>query len=376
MFSGGGTGGSVAPLLAIAEELRKEENFKESGFSDLRFVFVGTKKGPEKEMIESFNKEIGKMEFVSLISGKWRRYFSIHNFFDIFKIIIACFRSFGLLAEFRPDIIISAGAFVSVPLVWAAASKKIPILIHQQDLRPGLANNLMAPFARVITVVFEKSLVDYGPKSVLAGNPIRPMESIQDDNLIKELKDRFSLDSSIPLILVFGGGLGAIGINRLIFKAAPDLAQHYQIIHLTGKGKMPLDIDMLELNNYHVLEFLDNRRLSTLMSMANLVISRAGLGTLTELSYWRKPAILIPMPKSHQEENAGYFAKERAAQTFNQAGLTVDKLAAAIKDILDYSTVKQELSNNIGRIMKRNAAGTISGIIWEIIAAKKTDKKQ
>ena len=156
IFSGGGTGGSVAPLLAVAEELLQEAGAS----SGPRLIFIGTKNGPEKEMVASFNAEIGKMEFLSLISGKWRRYFSIHNLLDIFKVVAAWFRSFGLLAKYHPDLVISAGAFVSVPLVWAAAAKNIPVLIHQQDLRPGLANKLMAPWARVITVVFEKSLID------------------------------------------------------------------------------------------------------------------------------------------------------------------------------------------------------------------------
>lgn len=376
MFSGGGTGGSVAPLLAVAEELwkeadSKEADFRKSGSSDLRFVFVGTKSGPEREMVAAFNKEIGPMEFIPLISGKWRRYFSLDNFLDIFKIIAAWFQSFGLLTKIHPDIIISAGAFVSVPLIWAAAYKKIPILIHQQDLRPGLANKLMAPRARAITVVFEKSLLDYGPKAVLAGNPVRQLVNIQDENLVRKLKAEYSLDNSIPLIFVSGGRLGATGINRLVFKAASGLAGNCQIIHLTGKGKMPEEASLLKINNYHVREFLDNRELSTLISLSDLVISRAGLGTLTELSYWRKPAILIPMPNSHQEDNAAYFAQERAALFMNQAELTPEKLTAAVKDVLVDSSLKRELSNNIGKIMKRGAAGTIAGIIWEIVGGQK-----
>lgn len=367
IFSGGGTGGSVAPLLAVAEELLQEAGAS----SGLRLIFIGTKNGPEKEMVASFNAEIGKMEFLSLISGKWRRYFSIHNLLDIFKVVAAWFRSFGLLAKYHPDLVISAGAFVSVPLVWAAAAKNIPVLIHQQDLRPGLANKLMAPWARVITVVFEKSLIDYGPRAVWTGNPIRRFAGIQDEKIVKRLKEQYSLDNSIPLILIFGGGLGATGINRLVFKTVADLAKEYQIIHLTGKGKMPADASLLKINNYHVLESLDNFELSALMSIADLVVSRAGLGALTELSYWRKPAILIPMPESHQEDNAAYFTKARAALFLSQPELSPEKLAAEIKRVLADSELRRELSNNIGKMMKRGAADTISGIIWEIINGRK-----
>ncbi len=364
IFSGGGTGGSVAPLLAVAEEL-----LQESGASDLRLIFIGTKNGPEREMVASFNAEIGRMEFLSLVSGKWRRYFSIHNLLDIFKIVAAWFRSFGLIAKYHPDLVVSAGAFVSVPLVWAAAAKNIPVLIHQQDLRPGLANKLMAPWARVITVVFEKSLIDYGPRAVWTGNPIRRFAGVQDEIIVR-LKQRYSLDDSVPLILVFGGGLGATGINRLIFKIAADLAKEYQIIHLTGKGKLPADSSLSENSNYHVLESLDNLELSALMSLADLVVSRAGLGALTELSYWRKPAILIPMPESHQEDNAAYFAKTRAALFLNQSELSPERLAAEIKRVLADPELRRELGNNIGKMMKRDAAEAVSGIVWEIIKGR------
>ncbi|MFA6194179.1 MAG: UDP-N-acetylglucosamine--N-acetylmuramyl-(pentapeptide) pyrophosphoryl-undecaprenol N-acetylglucosamine transferase [Patescibacteria group bacterium] len=365
VFSGGGTGGSVAPLLAVAEEMHRG-----GGASDLRFVFVGTKDGLEREMVAAFNKEVGAMEFVPLISGKWRRYFSIHNFLDIFKVIAAWFQSFIILKKINPDIVISAGAFVSVPLVWAAAAQKIPILVHQQDLRPGLANRLMAPWARAITVVFEKSLIDYGPRTILAGNPIRQPVSAQDESLAKELQAEYSLDNSIPLILIIGGGTGATGINRLIFKAAPELVHDCQIIHLTGRGKLPEDASLLSIKNYHVLEFLDNRVVSALMSMSNLVVSRAGLGALTELSYWRKPALLIPMPRSHQEDNAAYFAKAQAALFLYQSELSPEKLALEIRNILNDPVRLKNLGNNIGKIMKRDAADTISGIIWEIISGR------
>ena len=229
----------------------------------------------------------------------------------------------------------------------------------------------MAPWARAITVVFEKSLADYGPRAVLAGNPIRRPMNTQDENLARKLKTEYFLDNSLPLILFFGGGLGATGINRLVFKAAPELAGNYQIIHLTGEGKMPEEAGLLKIDNYHVLESLHNRELSTLMSLADLVVCRAGLGTLTELSYWRKPAILIPLPESHQEDNAAYFAGKRAALFMNQAELTPGKLKSAIKNILDDPIRRRELSNNIGKIMKRSAAGTIAGIIWEIIGGQK-----
>ena len=150
MFSGGGTGGPVTPLLAVASELLRDDK-------NLNLIFVGTKTGPVEELIDKFKD--GKIKFITIPSGKLRRYFSLQNFLDLFKIISAFFKSLKVLRNERPDLVISAGGFVSVPLVWAAAAKNIPILIHQQDMRAGLANKLMAPFARVITVTFEKSFL-------------------------------------------------------------------------------------------------------------------------------------------------------------------------------------------------------------------------
>ena len=216
-------------------------------------------------------------------------------------------------------------------------------------------------------------MTDYGPRAVLAGNPVRPSLEAQDETIAKRLKDEYKIDNSVPLILIFGGGLGAAGINRLVFKAAPELVKDYQVIHLTGKGKMPEDLELLKMDNYHVLEVLDNRLLSVLISMSDLVVARAGLGTLTELSYWRKPALLIPMPKSHQKDNAEYFSKAKAAVLADQDCLTPEKLISVVRDILNNPDLRRELGNNIGKIMKRGAAGTISSIIAEIISPQENN---
>lgn len=360
LLSGGGTGGSVTPLLAMAAELLKED---EQG--KLSLLFVGTKSGPEQEMVAAFNREIGSLRFVALTSGKWRRYISFRNFLDVFKIITGFFQAFFLLTRQRPAVVISAGAFVSVPVVWAAALKKIPVLIHQQDVRPGLANKLMAPFARVITVTFEKSIDDYGARAIWVGNPIKELSTSDKENLIRETKNKYDLNERLPLVLITGGGTGAAAINDLVYKSIPELSAYCQVIHLTGRGKSAQPA--IANANYHWREFVSPRESLGLTAAADLVISRCGMAALTEIALLNKATILIPMPDSHQVDNAAVFLRSQAAVVLNQGELTPEKLVAEVRRILADSALKEKLSSNTVKVMKRGAVETLAGIIWEMI---------
>jgi UDP-N-acetylglucosamine--N-acetylmuramyl-(pentapeptide) pyrophosphoryl-undecaprenol N-acetylglucosamine transferase len=357
MFSGGGTGGPVTPLLAIAAELLKDDQ-------NLNLFFVDTSTGPAKELTATFSA--GKINFICLSSGKWRRYFSWQNIFDIFKIIFAFFKALGIIKRIRPDLVISAGGFVSVPVIWAAAIKKIPILIHQQDIRPGLANRLMAPFARVITVTFEKSLVDYGPRAVLTGNPLKDISGYQQRGI--ETRNRYSFKIDKPLVMIIGGGTGAVAVNNLIVQLLPDLLTTCQVVHLTGRGKK-IETDIKD-GSYQAFEFLEQNEVLSLMAASDLVISRCGFGVLTELASLGKATILIPMPHSHQEDNARLFANREAAIVLDQNKLTTPELLSAINNVLENSKLRGSLSLNIRKIMKPEAARNIAAIIWEMMATK------
>ncbi len=354
MFSGGGSGGPVTPLLAIAAQLIKED-------SNLNLIFIGTKTGPVRDLVGAFKEK--EIKFISILSGKWRRYFSLQNIFDIFKIIVAFWQSLAIIKREKPDLVISAGGFVSVPLIWAAACRHIPILIHQQDIRAGFANKLMAPFARVITVTFEKSLIDYGPRSILTGNPLRDVAIYSSKGI--ETRNRYNLVLDIPLILIIGGGTGSIAINNLVFECLDDLLANYQVVHLTGQGKKSATV----INNprYQAFEFLGQTEVLGLMAAADLVISRCGFGVLTELAALAKAAILIPIPSSHQEDNAAIFKMKAASIVLSQTGLTATKLLAEITGILNDSKLRGTLSRNINKLMKPDAAENIATIIWEIL---------
>ncbi|MEK7203105.1 MAG: undecaprenyldiphospho-muramoylpentapeptide beta-N-acetylglucosaminyltransferase [Patescibacteria group bacterium] len=354
LLIGGGTGGSVSPLLAIAEELRIR-NYELENFD---FLWIGTKNGPEREMVEKEN-----IPFKTIVSGKLRRYFSLQNFIDIFKIKIAFWQSLFILLKWRPDLVISAGSFVSVPAVWAAWFLGAKVLIHQQDVRPGLANRLIAPIANVISVTFENSLADYGKKAIWVGNPVRKQLSIINYQLkIKELKKKFNLQENLPIALIIGGGTGATAINKLVEQSLNELIKFCQIIHITGKNKSITNYKS-QIMNYTQYEFLDIGRMAEVYNLADVVVSRCGLGVLSDLSYLGKPVILIPLPDSHQEDNVAVFAKAKAAIILKQKELTKEKLTDEIKKLIENKELQKTLSQNIKQVIKQGANKAIAEII-------------
>lgn len=339
LLSVGGTGGSVSPLLAIAKYLKDDYNFK----------WIVSRKGVERKMLK---KE--RISFVGICSGKLRRYFSLRNFIDPFLIAIGFYQSLYWLIRYRPSLTISAGSFVSVPVVWAAKLLFIPSIIHQQDIRPGLANKLMAPYAKIITTVFEKSVADYGDKAQCIGNP-----SYFDD----EKTDKWPIKNNLPLLLIVGGGTGAKDINDLVFSGLDDLLKFCQIIHITGKDKGK----KFSHSNYYPFDFVDHGTMLSFIHQADLVVSRSGLATLTELTYFAKPAILIPIPDTHQEDNAKEFDKHKACLVLDQDNIDSADLVKEIKRILDNDMHKRELSENIKKVIKIGAEKEMAILISKFI---------
>ncbi len=358
MLSGGGTGGSVTSPLAIAE-CAKIEGKK------WNFVFVGTYTGPEREMVKDSSDDI---KFRAMLSGKFRRYLSIKNVIDFFKIIAAFFQSFFILHEEKPDLILSAGSFASVPLIWAAGILRIPVIIHQQDVRAGLANKLMLPASDIVTVTFAKSLADYGPKAIWIGNPTKFLAVEEYKGRIASIWNKYGLKTDKKLVFVTGGRMGAKALNELMAKAHTYL-DDCQVVHLTGQNKA--NIATPENSNYCVLESLSHDDFLVLMISADLVVSRAGLGSLTELSELNKAAIIIPLPDSHQKNNAEIFARLNAAQVLDQKKLTPERLALDINSLLANSERLKELSSNIGQVIRKGAALKALDLIEELLDAKR-----
>ncbi|MFH1744945.1 MAG: UDP-N-acetylglucosamine--N-acetylmuramyl-(pentapeptide) pyrophosphoryl-undecaprenol N-acetylglucosamine transferase [bacterium] len=330
LFSGGGTAGSVTPLLAIAD-----------GMSDS--IWIGTHKGVEKEMVE----EEG-IKFISIYSGKWRRYFSFLNFIDLFFIIIGFFQSIFIILKERPFASISAGGFVSVPVVWASWVCRVPVLIHQQDAMAGLANRLMAPCAKIITVTFEKSLKDYSNKATWLGNPIRP-KFLDIKISRREALQKIGLSDSLPAVLIMGGGTGAQKINDLVYESRESLEKFCQIIHITGKGKNTNKVDS---ENYRAFEFVDTFGMLKAYTVADIVVTRCGMGALTEISALGKPAILIPMPDSHQEDNAKIFEEKEAGIVLDQKKINKEDFIVNIKSLLENKSRQESFKSKIKDVIK------------------------
>lgn len=345
ILSGGGTGGSVTPLISIYQAIKKID-------PNVEFLWICPKNDPVAELPATLGIKI-----INIFSGKLRRYFSIWNFIDPLFIFIGYCQSKSIIKKFKPDWIISAGSFVSVPLVWANAGKA-KVLIHQQDVIPGLANKLMAKKADLITVALEGSLKDFDSKKTkLVGNPIR--QEIFSADLLAA-KKIFDLEENTKTILVIGGSTGAAKLNELIIAAAPELVKFCQIIHITG-GKVKNDF---ENRRYKPYDFLTHQ-LKDALAAADLVITRAGMGVLTEISGLKKPALIIPMPKSHQEANAYEFYKNNAAAMASELDLVPEKLVAKIRTLLKDESALENFKRNLPKVLKTDAAEKIAGLLFE-----------
>jgi UDP-N-acetylglucosamine--N-acetylmuramyl-(pentapeptide) pyrophosphoryl-undecaprenol N-acetylglucosamine transferase len=354
-LSGGGTGGPVIPLLNILRVIKRHH-------PQVEFIFFGTINGPEVSLIEDERENLD-IDYLKIYSGKWRRYLSWRNFLDPLLIILAFFQSLFLLLKYRPKVFFSAGAFVAVPPAWAAKFLGIPVFMHQQDLRPGLANKLIAPIASLKTVTFEKSLADY-PQAIWLGNPVN-QEELSSAILAKQDTFRkYHLKNNLPVILVTGGRTGADFFNNLILDSLKKLTPNFQIVHLSGDGKKRGG----EMLNYQSYDFLAHSELLKLMAASDLVVSRCGLSTLTELAFLGKPAILIPMPNSHQEDNAEVFSS--AAIILKQQQLNVDIFVQTICELFKDPSEILRMSQEIKTLIKPGAAEFLAEKIYEYSGEK------
>lgn len=341
LFVGGGTGGSVTPLIAIAQYLKAE-------VTNIQCVWFGTASGPEKKLVMAED-----IIYYRILSGKLRRYFSLKNFIDIFLVFFGVIQSFLFLIKIKPDVIVSAGSYVAVPVGIAAWILRIPHLIHQQDLLPGLANKILSYLAKTITVSYPEEAQFFKLKKVVyTGNPVRFSIFAGNKEKAREL---LGLEQSLPTILVVGGGTGALRLNQLVTGALPELLTFCQIIHITGKNKKfaPLAVKNLS-NRYHQFDFLVNE-IPDILAIADLVITRAGMGFLTELSALSKASIIIPMPNSHQEINAKYFCEKKATLCFDQNSLSSQSLVQDIKDLIYDQASLNFLRFNINKLYQPDA---------------------
>lgn len=361
LLVGGGSGGSISPLLAVAREIKLKE-------PKAKFILVGTKTGPERIMAAQ-----EKMPFYPIQAGKWRRYFSLLNAAAPFKVGMGFFQTLSIIRKFKPDCVFGTGSFVQVPVVLASWVRGVPVVLHQQDVFPSLANSLCQFFADKITVTFEKSLTDFyhstgvfykkrPEKITLTGNPCRP--DLLDFGKEEALR-HFKLRDDLPVLYAVGGGTGARYINELVRQTLPELCRTVQVIHSTGPGK---EDKKTQHPNYRPYEFIKQPGLA--YAAADIVLCRAGLSTITELSALKKLAIIIPMPNSHQEINGALLANAHAAIVLRQERIKIENFVPLIRKLLFEKSLQDAIRENIVQVMPKNSGKKIADIIIKLAATR------
>lgn len=331
VLTGGGTAGHVTPNIAMIPRLQ-EKGFKIS--------YIGSYDGIEKKLIE----ELG-IPYYGIASGKLRRYFDPKNFTDPFKVLKGFGEARKLMKQLKPDVVFSKGGFVTVPVVIAAKSRKIPAVIHESDMTPGLANKLCIPSAVKVCCNFPET-VDKLPaeKAVLTGTPIRE-ELINGDK--KTALSFTGLSGKKPVLMVIGGSLGSVAVNNAVRQILPDLLKEFDVVHLCGKDK--LDSSLVGTPGYVQYEYI-KQELADLFALADVVISRAGANAICEISALKKPNLLIPLSanasRGDQILNARSFERLGYSKVMEEEEITPESLLAAI----------QELYNNREAYIKAMAA--------------------
>lgn len=357
VFTGGGTGGHVIPNLAVIDELRSlnSDFFKEKGSKEsLELLYVGSKKGMEKKLVEEF-----EVDYQAVSCGKLRRYFSWQNFLDFLKVPVGIFGSLRILRKFKPQVLFSKGGYVSVPVVIAAWILRIPVIMHESDFSPGLANRICAKFARKICLSFEESKKFFKSKKfknklLVTGNPVR--KSILNGNP-KKAYELTKFNSQLPVLLIMGGSAGAREISELLEKIFDELVKKFQIIHLTGKGKTT----SLEAENYKQFEYL-NQELTDVYAITDLVLTRGGANSLAELAILEKKVIVFPLSlntsRGDQIENARLFAQSlgwKIIDSQTKPGEVIEIMGKLVHDKKEdnlQNKVENKIANGVEKIVE------------------------
>lgn len=341
IFTGGGSAGHVTPNIALIQRCLA---------AGWRVSYIGSAQGIERELIMPLG-----IPYYSVTAGKLRRYFSWRTFLSPFQILWGILQATILCWRLRPDVIFSKGGFVAFPVVVGAWLNRIPVMAHESDFSPGLANRLSFPFARKICVTFSegKKFFKQSEKVITTGTPLRA-ELLHGDPEKGRALCGFD-DKSV--ILIIGGGLGAAPINHAVREALPSLLKAYNVIHLCGQGKTESRYD--NTPGYQQFDYVQDA-LPDLFACAELVISRAGANSLYELLALRKPHILIPLSKQasrgDQIHNADYFSKQGVSLVIAEEGLTPTLLVDTIKQLQEQ---KQTIQEKLNQLALPDAVGAI-----------------
>ncbi len=319
------TGTHFTPAQALIENLQN---------TAVEMVYIGrktTREGDKTDSVESQVLPQLGVKYVPLVSGRLSRNFSIWTLLSLLKLPIGFVQSFWLLVRESPDVIVSFGGYLAFPIVFWGWWLSIPIVIHEQTLRLGLANWLSLPFATKIALAFPIKSLKNDARVEVTGNPIR-QAILAEDKVSKDFETFLKKDQALPLLVILGGNQGSHFINRLVGKNLADLTKLYRIVHQTGDSKLN-DYDYLldekaklsDQSRFFVSKWYDSQDLAAVVAKADLVITRGGMNTLYELALKKKPALVIPIPVSVQTEqlqNAKFFQKVKLGDYLTQGEIT------------------------------------------------------
>lgn len=317
VLTGGGTAGHVTPNIALIPSLQEE------GWN---IQYIGSKKGIEKELIEKTN-----IPYHGISSGKLRRYMSIENLKDPFKVVKGLFEAYNLLRKIKPNVVFSKGGFVTVPVVLAARMLGIPVIIHESDITPGLANKIASKGAKVICVNFPETLKYVGNKGVLTGTPIRKELF---EGKAQEGRKLCGFEEGKPVLLVMGGSLGSVKINNCLRETLNHLQKDFNIVHICGKNNV--DESLKGTKGYCQFEYV-GEELPHLFAMADMMLSRAGANALAEIVALKLPNLLVPLSKEtsrgDQILNANSMKKQGYSLVLQEEELTPETLKNNLYDL-------------------------------------------
>lgn len=366
VLAGGGSGGHFYPLIAITQSIR--DIVKEKNLLQVKIYYLAT--SPYNIGV-LFDNEI---EFQKIHAGKIRRYFSIRNFFDIIVTLIGFVETFFKMFRIYPDVVVSKGGFMSLPVVFSARILGIPVIIHEGDSVPGRANLLASRYATKIAVSFAESSEYFDQKKVAwTGNPLRKeiLTPIREGSM-----EFMKLEQGVPVITVMGGSLGAKILNDTLLSTLPMLVKKFQIIHQTGKqnfkevestSKVVLEGSTYS-SRYHVYDYLNEYSLRMIGGVSDIIVSRGG-STLFEIAAWGIPSIIIPITDSngdHQRKNSYNYARSGGAIVIDENNLTPEILFAEISDILDNPERIQKMKLGAKSFAKTDASYKIAEAVMDI----------
>jgi UDP-N-acetylglucosamine--N-acetylmuramyl-(pentapeptide) pyrophosphoryl-undecaprenol N-acetylglucosamine transferase len=347
VFTGGGTAGHVTPNLALIKPLKRQ---------GVLCTYIGSTSGLEEALVAPAD-----IPFKGVRSGKLRRYFSLKTLFEPFQILIGVVQAFFYLSKLKPDVVFSKGGFVAVPVVVAAFLKRIPVVAHESDLTPGLANKLSYPFSKTICVTFPGGDKYFKNKEKVrvTGTPIR-------DELLKGNKEKArafcGFSEAKPTLLIMGGGQGSVFINEAIRESLSELTQQFCIIHLCGRGKVDPSVS---IPNYAQFEYV-SKELPDCFALADLVIARSGANSVYEILALKKPHIFIPLSlkasRGDQIHNANFFKETGISTVLDEDTLSKEALLQSIDEVF---ANKEALIKKMGELNIRSGTDKIIAQIRE-----------